>query len=104
MKTDAKTAAAPDVPTSSSGADMETDAKGAAAPDVPTIPAADATSTAAKPASETAATPPAEAAGGGDAADSGTAPGSGKRKKARCETCRKKIGLTGFTCRWVSEA
>jgi hypothetical protein len=82
---------------------METDAKAAAAPDVPTIPAAVAIPTAAEPASETAATLTAEAAAGGDAAGSGTA-GSGKTKKARCETCRKKVGLTGFTCRWISEA
>ncbi|XP_037068871.1 AN1-type zinc finger protein 5-like [Pollicipes pollicipes] len=24
---------------------------------------------------------------------------SGKKKKSRCEVCRKKVGLTGFTCR-----
>jgi len=83
----------------------------AAAPDVPTIPVVVATPTAvaelaaafcsdsaaAEPASETAAAN-ADAAAGGDAARPGTAPGR-KAKKARCETCRKKVGLTGFTCR-----
>lgn len=34
-----------------------------------------------------------------DAAVPSPADGSSKKKKNRCEVCRKKVGLTGFTCR-----
>jgi len=34
-----------------------------------------------------------------DAAAASPADPSGKKPKSRCEVCRKKVGLTGFTCR-----
>lgn len=34
-----------------------------------------------------------------EAAAASPADPAGKKKKSRCEVCRKKVGLTGFTCR-----
>jgi len=39
------------------------------------------------------------AASGADGSDNGGEGKDGKKKKNRCLTCKKKVGLTGFTCR-----
>jgi len=41
----------------------------------------------------------ASAASGADGSDNGGEGKDGKKKKNRCLTCKKKVGLTGFTCR-----
>merc|ERR1719430_2110033 len=38
-------------------------------------------------------------AAGAEAGASGGAEKDGKKKKNRCASCKKKLGLTGFTCR-----
>ncbi|KAF0288973.1 Zinc finger A20 and AN1 domain-containing stress-associated protein 9 [Amphibalanus amphitrite] len=68
-----------------------------AQPTVAVLPAVASAAASASPQPD--AQVPAQAESGLDSAAASPADPAAKKKKSRCDVCRKKVGLTGFTCR-----